>query len=69
MLIDLPGIRKATAGGEAGLSDVMNNGWYPQVIGTAKGETDKLAGRTARLFMGGLSNLEIAFLKPGEKAE
>jgi hypothetical protein len=69
MLIDLPGIRKATAGGETGLSDVLNNGWYPQVIGTAKGETDKLAGRTARLFLGGLSNFEIVFLKPGEKAE
>lgn len=69
MLIDLAGIRKATAGGDAGLSDVFNNGWYPQVIGTAKGETDKLAGRTARLFLGGLSNFEIVFLKPGEKPE
>jgi hypothetical protein len=69
MLLDLAGIRKATAGGEAGLSDVMDNGWYPQIIGTAKGETDKLAGRTARLFLGGLSNLEITFLKPGERPE
>ena len=69
MLIDLPGIRKATKGGEAGLADVLNNGWYPQVIGTAKGETDKLAGRTARLFLGGLSNLEIEFVKPGDKPE
>lgn len=69
MLIDLAGIRKATKGGEAGLADVFNNGWYPQVIGTAKGETDKLAGRKARLFLGGLSNLEIVFLRPGEKSE
>jgi hypothetical protein len=59
----------ATAGGETGLSDVMDNGWYPQIIGTAKGETDKLAGRTARLFLGGLSNCEITFLKAGEKPE
>ncbi len=68
MLIPLADIRKAMAGGETGLPDVMNNGWYPQVIGMAKGETDKLAGRKARLFMGGVSNLEIIFLKPGEKA-
>jgi hypothetical protein len=69
MLIDLAGIHQATAGGETGLPDVMNNGWYPEIIGTAKGETDKLAGRTARLFLGGLSNFEITFLKPGEKPE
>ena len=69
MLIDLEGIHQGTAGGETGLADVMNNGWYPEIIGTAKGETDKLAGRTARLFLGGLSNFEITFLKPGEKAE
>ena len=37
MLIDLTGIRKATTGGEAGLSEVFDNGWYPQIIGTAKG--------------------------------
>lgn len=42
--------------------------WYPQVIGTnaAKSETDKLAGRTARLFVAGLSKWEIVFLKKGE---
>jgi hypothetical protein len=69
MLIALADIRKAMAGGETGLPDVMNNGWYPQIIGIAKGETDKLAGRRARLFLGGLSHLEIVFLKAGEKAE
>jgi hypothetical protein len=69
MLINLADIRKATAGGESMLADVMNNGWYPQVIGTGKGETDKLAGRTARLFLGGLSRLEITFLEPGENAD
>ena len=43
--------------------------WYPQVVGTdaAKHETDKLAGRTARLFVAGISKWEIVFLKPGEK--
>jgi len=59
----------ATGGGETGLSDVMDNGWHPQIIGTAKRETDKLAGRTARLFLGGLSNCEITSLKAGEKPE
>jgi hypothetical protein len=42
--------------------------WYPQVIGSsATGrETDKLAGRSARLFVAGRSRWEIVFLKPGE---
>lgn len=38
-------------------------GWYPQVIGTSKGETDKLAGRTARLFVHGVSRWEVEFAK------
>ncbi len=44
--------------------------WYPQVIGldTAKRETDKLAGRVARFFMGGKSQWEIVFLRPGERS-
>ena len=43
--------------------------WYPQVAGldTAKRETDKLAGRSARLFVAGVSKWEIVFLRPGEK--
>jgi len=43
--------------------------WYPQVVGTdaAKRETDKLAGKTARLFVAGLSKWEIIFLRPGEQ--
>jgi hypothetical protein len=49
------------------IADTLSSGWYPQVIGTAKGETDKLCGRTGRLFMTGMSRLEITFLKPGEK--
>jgi hypothetical protein len=44
--------------------------WYPQVVGVnaARRETDKLAGRTARLFVAGRSKWEIVFLKPGEAA-
>jgi hypothetical protein len=49
------------------IADTLSSGWYPQVIGTARGETDKLCGRTGRLFMTGSSRLEITFLKPGEK--
>lgn len=44
-------------------------GWYPQVIGLEKGETDKLAGREARLFIHGQSSWEITFLRPGEAAK
>ncbi len=42
--------------------------WYPQVIGidAKAGETDKLAGRVARLFVTGLSRWEITFRRPGE---
>ena len=44
--------------------------WYPQVVGTnaAEHETDKRAGRSARLFLRGNSKWEIVFLKPGEAA-
>jgi hypothetical protein len=46
----------------------INQGWYPQVVGidNAKRETDKLAGRVARLFVHGKSRWEIVFLKVGE---
>jgi len=42
--------------------------WYPQIIGTDKAarETDKRAGKTARLFVAGSSKWELVFLKPGE---
>jgi hypothetical protein len=46
----------------------MKSGWYPEVIGTGKGETDKVLGHTARFFMAGLSRKTITFLRPGEKA-
>ncbi|MEZ5351154.1 MAG: hypothetical protein R2762_00830 [Bryobacteraceae bacterium] len=35
--------------------------WYPQVLGTGPGESDKLAGRVARLFVGAFSQWEIVF--------
>jgi hypothetical protein len=43
--------------------------WYPQVIGLdqARHETDKVASRTARLFVRGQSRWEILFLNPGER--
>ena len=43
--------------------------WYPQVIGMDKAgrQTDKLAGRTARLFVAGVSKWEVVFRKPGEE--
>ncbi len=39
--------------------------WYPQVIGVDKGaqETDKLAGRVARLYVHGESHWELVFQK------
>ncbi len=42
--------------------------WYPQVFGldAAARETDRLAGRRARLFVAGESRWEIEFLRPGE---
>ena len=50
-------------------SKLEKSKWYPQVVGTSaeKRETDKLAGRTARLFVAGISKWEITFLKPGER--
>lgn len=66
--LDRPAIQKATAGASTD-PRVRDSGWYVEIIGTKKGETDKLLGRTGRFFMAGLSRLEIIFLKPGEKSE
>jgi hypothetical protein len=43
--------------------------WYPQVMGLDKGrqDTDKSAGRVARLFVAGESRWELLFLRPGER--
>ena len=42
--------------------------WYPQVVGidTAKQESDKLAGKVARLFVAGVSRWEIVFVREDE---
>jgi hypothetical protein len=42
--------------------------WYPQVVGidAARQETDKRAGRVARLFVAGISDWEILFVRPDE---
>jgi hypothetical protein len=42
-------------------------GWYffyPQVMGLDPGGTDRRAGQTARLFVGGISKWEIEFIAP-----
>ena len=49
------------------VADTISSGWYPQIIGLGKGETDKLCGRTCRIFMTGMSRLEITFQRPGEE--
>jgi hypothetical protein len=43
--------------------DLEKSKWYPQVMGTdsARHQTDKLAGKTARLFVAGVSKWEIVF--------
>lgn len=41
--------------------------WYPQVIGTGFGETDKVAGRNPRLFVRGTSRWELGFERPKER--
>lgn len=42
---------------------VEGGDWYPQVIGTAPGETDKISGQRSRFFMSGYSVWEILFHK------
>ncbi len=41
-------------------------GWYPQVIGLEAGETDKIAGQVARLFVSGRSFWEVVFHRTGQ---
>jgi len=61
----LPG---SSDGGKA-TTCLAANGWYPHVVGPDKSrrETDKLAGRTRRLFVQGQSKWEVEFRKVGEK--
>jgi hypothetical protein len=49
------------------VADTISSGWYPQIIGLEKGETDKLCGRVCRIFMTGMSRLEITFQRAGEE--
>jgi hypothetical protein len=67
MILDRQEIQKAMAGAKVSPTK-LENGWYPEVVGTAKGETDKVVGRTARFFMAGVSRKTITFLRAGEKA-
>lgn len=50
------------------LGGLRKDQWYPQIVGldAARRETDKLAGREARLFVRGESRWELRFLKMEE---
>jgi hypothetical protein len=67
MILNREQIQKITAGTKVSPTK-LENGWYPEVIGTGKGETDKVVGQTARFFLAGVSKKTITFLKPGETA-
>ncbi|MBI4874026.1 MAG: hypothetical protein HY822_05265 [Acidobacteria bacterium] len=50
---------------------ILNNigwapGYYPQVLGLGPGETDTLAGESARLYVHGRSKWELHFVKDGQ---
>jgi len=49
-------------------ADLLGSKWYPQVIGidSAQHETDKFAGKVARLIVTGKSKWELVFSRPGE---
>jgi hypothetical protein len=49
-------------------AQLQKSKWYPQVVGieATRQETDKLAGRVARLFVAGISDWEILFVRPDE---
>ena len=44
----------------------MTNGWYPEVVGEGPGETDAVVGKTGRLFLAGVSRLQITFIRPSQ---
>jgi len=66
MILDRAQVQDLTRGGSA-QPNSLENGWYPEIIGTGKGESDKLCGQTGRLFVAGISRMEITFVKPGQK--
>jgi predicted O-methyltransferase YrrM len=51
-------------------ADLEKSKWYPQVIGleASARQTDKLAGKTARLFVAGLSKWELVFSTNAEQS-
>jgi hypothetical protein len=59
-------VAKLTQGGSA-QPNALINGWYPEIVGMDKGQSDKMCGRVGRLFITGMSKIEITFLRPGEK--
>ncbi len=65
MILDPTQVQQATRKGSA-QPDSLKNGWYPEIIGMGKGQSDKLCGQTGRLFVAGMSRLEITFEKPGQ---
>jgi hypothetical protein len=76
MILDRAQAQEVTRGGPAepdsrGLeaSRASEDGWYPEIIGMGKGQSDKLCGQTGRLFISSMSKYEITFLMPGEKQE
>ena len=40
------------------------NGRYAELVGVKKGEADKIASETARLFVDGMSRWEIKLIQP-----
>lgn len=63
MILDRDQIHQTTRGGSA-QPNSLGNGWYPEIIGVEKGQSDKLCGETGRLFVAGMSRLQITFVKP-----
>jgi hypothetical protein len=46
-----------------------SNYWYPQVVGMGPNETDSLAGKSARLYIGGISTFILDFKQIGAAAD
>jgi hypothetical protein len=68
MILDRDGIHRAMTGADLSATK-MGNGWYPQVIGTGRGQTDKRVGRSGRFFMAGYSTREITFIRVDDKVK
>jgi len=66
MILNRQEIQAAMAGTNVSPTK-LENGWYPEVIGMEKGESDKVVGRQARFFLAGVSRKTITFLHAGEE--